>query len=144
MSNLPQINRLIVQRLRPLFQRRFVSTSKKNNETVTADVCKTNVKTKSQEQNWMSYGFEYKSKEDDRRAMHSIMFASISLCLVVGGYIWAYAPNYSLRDWSVREAYLEIRRREASGAPLVDPNLIPPEKIVLPTDEELDDTEIII
>jgi len=53
-------------------------------------------------------------------------------------------PDFNLRDWSVREALIELRRREAAGLPLIDQNLIPPEKIVLPSDEELGDTEIII
>lgn len=49
-----------------------------------------------------------------------------------------------MREWAQREAYLELARREAAGLPLVDPNLIDPSKIELPTDEELGDTEIII
>lgn len=64
--------------------------------------------------------------------------------LLVLGFVWAYLPDFNLRDWSVREALLELRRREAAGLPLIDPNLIPPEKIVLPSDEELGDAEIII
>ena len=40
-------------------------------------------------------------------------------------------------DWAQREAYLEIARREALGLPLIDPDYIPPEKMLLPTDEEL-------
>jgi len=41
---------------------------------------------------------------------------------------------------------LELARREANGLPLIDPNLVPPEKLLpyLPTDEELGDTEVII
>lgn len=48
--------------------------------------------------------------------------------------------------WRQREAYLELARREAKGLPLVDPNLVPAEKMLqyLPTDEELGDTDIII
>lgn len=58
--------------------------------------------------------------------------------------MWAYLPDFNLRDWSVREALIELRRREAAGLPLIDANLIPPERIVLPSDEELGDTEIVI
>lgn len=135
-------NRLILQRIRPVLQRRLVSTSKKNNDTVVADACKTTAK--AEEKNWVTYGFDWKSKSGDRHAMHSLMFASITLCIVLGGFVWAYAPDYNLRDWAVREAFLELRRREAAGLPLVDPNFIPIDQIVLPTDEELGDTEIII
>lgn len=60
------------------------------------------------------------------------------------GFYLSYMPDLNLRDWATREAFLELRRREAAGLPLIDPNLVPPENIVLPTDEELGDTDIII
>uniref|UniRef100_A0A7R9JS95 NADH dehydrogenase [ubiquinone] 1 beta subcomplex subunit 11, mitochondrial n=1 Tax=Timema genevievae TaxID=629358 RepID=A0A7R9JS95_TIMGE len=59
-------------------------------------------------------------------------------------FIFAYVPDFQLRDWAQREAFLELRRREQLGLPPIDRNLIDPEKIILPTDEELGDTEIII
>lgn len=46
--------------------------------------------------------------------------------------------------WAQREAYLELERREKAGLPLIDPNMIDPAKIPLPSDEELADFEIII
>ena len=49
-----------------------------------------------------------------------------------------------MRDWATREAYLDMHRREQEGLPLIDPYLIPPDQIVLPTEEELGDTEIVI
>ena len=33
---------------------------------------------------------------------------------------------------------MEMARREALGLPLVDPDYIPPEKMLLPSDEELE------
>lgn len=50
----------------------------------------------------------------------------------------------SLKDWAHREAYLQLREREAKGLPLVDPNYVDPSKIELPSDEELKDKAIII
>ncbi|XP_066247738.1 NADH dehydrogenase [ubiquinone] 1 beta subcomplex subunit 11, mitochondrial [Euwallacea similis] len=144
MAQFSSLNRLIFQRLRTPVQRCLVSTSKKNNDTVAVNVCNSKTSDKSQEKNWVSYGYEYENKADDRRAMHSIMFAGVTLCMVVVGFIWAYAPDYNLRDWAVREAFLELRRREAAGLPLIDPNFIPAEKIKLPSDEDLGDMEIII
>lgn len=47
-------------------------------------------------------------------------------------------------DWAQREAFLQLRKREAEGLPLIDPNLVDAEKIELPSDEELGNTEIII
>ncbi|KAF4526010.1 hypothetical protein B566_EDAN000803 [Ephemera danica] len=76
--------------------------------------------------------------------MNATFFASVTLCLVGGAFILAYLPDYQMRDWSQREAYLELRRREELGLPLIDPNLVDVSKIELPLDEELGDSEIII
>ncbi|XP_076250035.1 NADH dehydrogenase [ubiquinone] 1 beta subcomplex subunit NP15.6 [Rhynchophorus ferrugineus] len=142
MALIVNARRALFQRFCTSFQKRLVSTSKKNNDTVAAEI--SSRPARAETKNWVSYGFDYNSKEVDRNAMHSLLFAGISILLVTGGFYIAYMPDYNLRDWSTREAFLELRRREEAGLPLVDPNLIPPEKIVLPTDEELGDTEIII
>lgn len=99
---------------------------------------------KIQKKNWISYGFDHHDKEADRNAMHSVLFASITVCLVLAGYFLAYLPDYALNDWAQREAFLELKRREDCGLPLVDPNLIDPKKITLPTEDELEGVEIII
>ena len=49
-----------------------------------------------------------------------------------------------MNHWCYREAHLELARREKAGEPLVNPDLIPVDKIKLPSDEELGDMEIII
>ena len=51
---------------------------------------------------------------------------------------------FSMKDWVSREAFLELARREKEGLPLIDANVVPIENIELPTDEELEDREIII
>ncbi|KAJ8913619.1 hypothetical protein NQ315_013441 [Exocentrus adspersus] len=144
MASITNIHRL--RRVLPFVCRRFVSTSKKNNETATADVCKAAATTTkpAAQRDWISYGFDEENKEDDRSAMHSLMFASVTLCIAVIGFFLAYMPDYNNRDWAQREAFLELRRREQNGLPLVDPNFIDPAKINLPSDEELGDMEIII
>ena len=50
--------------------------------------------------------------------------------------VYHYQPSRR-RDWCQREAFLEIARREALGLPIIDPDYIPPEKMLLPSDEEL-------
>lgn len=136
------IQRSFMRKILPAIRnRRLVSTSNKKCDTaVVAEV--TNRPPK--EKNWVSYGFSFKSKEEDRFALHTTMFAGISICLVVGTFYFAYLPDYQLKDWSSREAFLELKRREENGLPLVDPNFIDPAKIVLPTDEELGDMDIVI
>ncbi|KDR23102.1 NADH dehydrogenase [ubiquinone] 1 beta subcomplex subunit 11, mitochondrial [Zootermopsis nevadensis] len=127
---------------------RIISTSKKNRETVSVaeptDKSETTESTIVSKKNWVSYGYDFKRQEDDTNAMHSTFFFSITLCIVFGGFVFTYYPDVLLRDWAQREAYLELRRREAQGLPPIDRNLIDPQKIVLPSDEELADTDIII
>lgn len=49
-----------------------------------------------------------------------------------------------MRDWAQREGYLELRRREAAGRDPISPDYVDVNSIVLPSDEELGSTEIII
>lgn len=127
---------------------RVISTSKKNRETATlaepTDKSETAESITASKKNWVSYGFDFQKEEDDNNSMHATFFFSITLCIVFGGFVFAYFPDVMLRDWAQREAYLELRRREAQGLPAIDRNLIDPSKIVLPSDEELGDTDIII
>ncbi|XP_046965177.1 NADH dehydrogenase [ubiquinone] 1 beta subcomplex subunit 11, mitochondrial [Vanessa cardui] len=119
---------------------RNISTSKKNSDTATT-ACDSKA---SEDKNWVSYGFDYNSKEEDTNAHHATYFFSVTLCLVFGGFAWAYAPDVHMRDWSQREAYLELHRREKAGLPPIDPNFINPKNIKLPSEEDLCDVEIII
>ncbi|ELU17977.1 hypothetical protein CAPTEDRAFT_157472 [Capitella teleta] len=96
------------------------------------------------EENWISFGYDFVDRDQDEFAHHTILFFSVTLALVCGGYYLMYAPDYRMREWSQREAYLELARREAKGLPLVDGNLIDVSKITLPPDEDLADVEIVV
>lgn len=100
--------------------------------------------TKPVKRKWISYGFNEESEVEDRHALHQTMFVTITIVMVLGCTVMAYLPDVRGKDWAQREAYLQIRYREENGLPLIDPNMIDPSKIILPTDEELGDTEIII
>lgn len=93
---------------------------------------------------WVSYGFSMTDEAEDRHTMHATMFVVVTIVFVLGFTVMAYLPDVRGKDWAQREAYLQIRYREEHGLPLIDPNLIDPSKIILPSDEELGDTEIII
>ncbi|CAI6360859.1 unnamed protein product [Macrosiphum euphorbiae] len=137
---LAQVTKKIVRPM-PLVQR-HISTSKKNQE-----VCVTNTELtehEPQKRNWQSYGFEKEDETEDLNAMHATGFFSITLCIVGGIFMFAYMPDYNYKNWGEREAFLELRRREDQGLPLIDPNYIQPNLIQLPTEEELGDTEIVI
>lgn len=127
---------------------RSISTSPKNRETASIshpiEQLKNETSSTAAKKNWVSYGFNYKDEAEDRNSLKSSFFFSITLCLVWGTFIWAYLPDPQLRDWAQREGFLELRRREQAGIDLVNPNYVDPNKINLPSDEELGDTEIII
>ena len=95
-------------------------------------------------QNWVSWGFDQKNIVEDNTSMHITFFVGVTLCIVVTGFFWTYLPDYKNRHWAQREAFLELRRREALGLPAIDANLVAPENIELPSDEELAGVEIII
>lgn len=100
--------------------------------------------TKPVKRKWVSYGFSSKDEAEDRHALHQTMFVTVTIVMVLGITVMAYLPDVRGKDWAQREAYLQLRYREEHGLPLIDANLIDPSKIILPTDEELGDTEIII
>jgi len=51
---------------------------------------------------------------------------------------------YRLRDWIQREAYLDLDRRERKGKPAIEPYFLPKEKMLLPSEKEIGDLEIIV
>ncbi|XP_053947114.1 NADH dehydrogenase [ubiquinone] 1 beta subcomplex subunit 11, mitochondrial [Anastrepha obliqua] len=138
-------NRNILQRSVTLRLSRSIKTSQKKDDTAAVatpttkeDFANPNPK------NWVSYGFDYKDKANDRTATNLSFFTAVTLCLVWGTFLWSYSPDPMLRDWAQREAYLELRRRENAGVDLVNPNYVDPASINLPSDEDLGDVEIII
>lgn len=85
---------------------------------------------------WVPYGEDYTNPIADKYYMHETM-ASMIFAFIVGMWLWSYAPDYKLHEWSKREAYLRTHKREALGLPLIDRNVVDPERITLPTEEEL-------
>lgn len=155
MSLITRLNRLSVLRnVIASTQRniRCISTSQKKSDTAAIEHKVTEDKIKTVEdfanpdlnKNWVYWGYDTKSKIDDENHMKSTFFFSVTLCLVFGSFIYYYQPDFLIRDWAQREAYLELRRREAAGLEPISPEYIDPATIELPSDEELGNTEIII
>lgn len=142
---LKNVSRCASLRIKPNYIR-FISTSKKNRDTatVTNEVQDNPVCEVDKKKNWISYGFSVTDYDEDRHFMHMILFMGVTVIFCFGGMLLAYRPDDLGRDWAQREAFLELRRREKLGLPLVDPDYIPANKIILPSDEELGDTEIVI
>lgn len=129
---------------------RFISTSNKKDDTTT--IIGPTTTTKSEETTpvakkvkfFSDYGFGGETEKEEKVYMHFSFFIYISLGLVIPIFYFAYRPKFYNSDWALREAFLELRRREQLGLPLVDPNYVDPSTVYLPSDEELGDTEIII
>lgn len=75
---------------------------------------------------------------------HLTLLAFITIGLIGTGFVLMYNPDYRKHHWARAEAYLELHRREKEGRPLIDPNLVDPSTVELPSDEELGDYEIIV
>ena len=124
---------------------RNLSTSEKKKETSSINIDDiTHATEESKRKNWISYGFDDADEAEDRGKMHRTFFMGISVMFGLCGLYMAYCPDYQMKDWAVREAYIELRRREREGLKLIDPNYVPVDQIVLPTEEELGNTPIII
>jgi len=96
------------------------------------------------QKNWISYGFDYVDMKEDRYLAHLIFFSFLVIAVGGAGFLFYYYPDLRLDNWSTREAFLELERRKRLGLPLVDKNYVDPDKVILPTEEELGDTEVII
>uniref|UniRef100_A0A1B6FHV7 NADH dehydrogenase [ubiquinone] 1 beta subcomplex subunit 11, mitochondrial n=1 Tax=Cuerna arida TaxID=1464854 RepID=A0A1B6FHV7_9HEMI len=131
---------------------RAISTSNKKNDTTTtveptavqAEENKTVGLAPPKKKFFYDYGFSGKTEEEEHNRMHAMFFAYITVGFVFSGFYIYYKPSSNMHDWALREAYLELRRREQLGLPLIDPNYVDPSTVYLPSDEELGDTEIII
>lgn len=128
------------------FNIRTVSTSTKNRETISvnSEVKSENEVKPVNTSHWQTYGFDEVNETQDYFWAHTISFGLVFMMLATPCFIFTYYPDALNNDWSHREAYIELRRREVLGLPLVDPNYVDPETISLPPDETLGDDDIII
>lgn len=96
------------------------------------------------QKNWISYGFDSVYMKEDRWLMHVSFFSVVTMVFCGVGYIMYNYPDKKLDAWASREAYLEIHRRKKLGLPTIDRNYVDPRNVVLPTEEEIGDLEIIL
>lgn len=96
------------------------------------------------QKNWISYGFDDVNMSEDRWLAHVCFFIMIT-CLFGGTiFVGYYYPDIKLDNWATREAYIELHRRKKLGLPTIDRNYVDPAKVVLPSEEEIGDHEVII
>jgi hypothetical protein len=94
---------------------------------------------KEMEGSWKSYGFDYNDQDIDVQRNAWWFFLLVTWGMVFNIVIHAYRGDVHGKDWSIREAYLLLREREAAGVEPLSRDLVDPEKVLahLPSDEEL-------
>lgn len=90
---------------------------------------------------WRPIGFDYTNTVRDKYLFHEFHFYFLTLS-IFAWWLWAYSPDFKNREWARREAFLRTAKREALGLPLIDRNIVDPERMVLPTEEELGDFDV--
>lgn len=152
MSYLPVLRNLIRSKKAPIFWNhpfvnivRPISTSPKGSDisTVSVESEAKNV-VKKRIRPWRSYGFDLVDEVQDIFLMHVTSFLMITLFGCTTIFLFMYYPDLYDQDWYAREAYLQVRRREVLGLPMIDKNYVDPATVRLPPEEELDNDDIII
>ncbi|KAK7590877.1 hypothetical protein V9T40_002490 [Parthenolecanium corni] len=125
---------------------RLIGTSSQGSHTTIAldNAPKPEVRKTKKNSNWKSYGFDYIDQRSDILYMHVTSFFLITVLFWGTVVLFLYYPDVDDNDWLHREAYIQLRRREILGLPLVDKNYVDPATVILPPDEELGDDDIII
>lgn len=131
-----------------IYKLRCISTSNKKNDTTSVIGPTTHTEETTtkpvKKKYFQDYGYNGATEKEETLSMHATFFFYVTLGLTLTTIYYAYRPDSNFKDWALREAYLELRRREELGLPLIDPNYVDPSNVYLPSDEELGDTEIII
>jgi len=87
---------------------------------------------------WTTLGYDWINPLRDKYQFHETIFLSM-LGFFLALYGIYYGPDLKHKEWARREALFRIAKREALGLPLIDRNIVDPERVVLPTEEELVD-----
>jgi len=94
-------------------------------------------------QGWRGFGFWPHDRFRDKVTGH-IAFFAVCATFVIPVWVYNYLPDYSLKNWAQREAFLLLKEREDAGIFPISKDFLDPEKVNLPSDEELGDIEILI
>lgn len=95
--------------------------------------------------NWISAGYDFVDQRSDRYWNNMSYFCMVCIWFMGLGWLFMYYPDFKLEAWASREAYLEMARRKKLGMkPYVSKDYVDPDRITLPTEEELEGYEIIV
>ena len=87
---------------------------------------------------WLNLGFDEVDREADKYWANLCFFFCGSVFFGILFFYFYYEPDHiRMKEWICREAYLELHRREKHGLPLVDPDYVPLDRMILPPEEEI-------
>jgi len=95
---------------------------------------------------WLWFAQVSHDEYRDWRQFHGyawVIFTCLTMWTTL--FMWLMKPDWpNAKEWSRREAHLELARRQKAGLPLISKDLIDPDKVLptLPSDEELRDFPI--
>jgi len=96
---------------------------------------------------WICYGLHPTNEYLDWKLHHALMFIVFSVFIPTSVILIWYRSDWpDLKEWSHREAFLEMERREKAGLPYISKDYVDPKVVLthLPSEEELGDFKIII
>ncbi|MFH4980779.1 hypothetical protein AB6A40_007488 [Gnathostoma spinigerum] len=97
---------------------------------------------------WIWFSQVAYDEHQDWLRFHQIAFLMFTVLTTwITCWIMFARPDWpQAREWALREAHLEMARREKAGLPYISKDLIDPKRVepILPSDEELRDFEILI
>uniref|UniRef100_A0A0N5BFY4 NADH dehydrogenase [ubiquinone] 1 beta subcomplex subunit 11, mitochondrial n=1 Tax=Strongyloides papillosus TaxID=174720 RepID=A0A0N5BFY4_STREA len=97
---------------------------------------------------WIWFGQVSHDEYKDWLSHHKASFLVVTFLTVwtTCWLIWMKPDWPSGREWALREAHLEMARREKAGLPYISKDFVDPKRVAasLPSDEELRDFEILV
>uniref|UniRef100_A0A914D1C6 NADH dehydrogenase [ubiquinone] 1 beta subcomplex subunit 11, mitochondrial n=1 Tax=Acrobeloides nanus TaxID=290746 RepID=A0A914D1C6_9BILA len=97
---------------------------------------------------WIPWGQVMHDEYKDWATFHQFMFLIGWLMIgFVTVFVYFLRSDWpTAKEWALREAHLEMVRREKAGLPYISKDLVDPKRVAtqLPSDEELRDFDIVI
>ncbi|PIK45487.1 putative NADH dehydrogenase [Apostichopus japonicus] len=84
---------------------------------------------------YLTWGFD-KNNFIDLWSKRFILFFGVSVVLVLGPVYYHFLPDNKNIKWNRAEALRVLQERREAGLPLIDPDFVSRDKIVLPDEDE--------
>ncbi|KAI6198361.1 Complex I-ESSS [Aphelenchoides fujianensis] len=97
---------------------------------------------------WLWFGQVAYDEHADWQRFHKLVFIAFTLGTAwLTFYLAVLLPDWPRgKEWALREAHLELERRQKAGLPAISKDFVDPQRVLatLPSEEELRDFDILI